>query len=535
MPLVEIQDDVRSLAGRERSDSVITLRPKEKDRTSQRDHSEPDEAFFGRHRWAPDVSWTIQEEKLVVRKTDCRLLLVFCVMVVGVQIDRGNLFNALTDNFLSDAHLNTTDLDNGIMITRICVLVSEFPIQFLILRWGFRRVFPLVIMAWGVVSACQCLVNGRASFFVVRALIGALEGGYYPGMVHFFTLFYTTAEMAPRLAVIAAMTDFSHIVAALLAAGVLKMRGVCSQPGWFWLFLIEGLVTFFIGFFSFLYLPWCPTQTNSYIYRGSWYSEREEIIMVNRVLRDDPAKGQVATILHPTIKEVMNTWGDTKLWILFATGFFGLISYLPLRQYIPLILRRLGFSVFESNMLQIPAAVLQIITVLLFAWSSEYFEERTWHCTIAHIFTVPFLMALEILPGNIGMWERYSLTAIIVGSPSYYPVLVSWVCEASFSVKKRAIAVATLSVLTLAGAIVASQVYQSVDEPYYYDGNKFLIAITLITCLLFILNKRILVRENMTRDKAWEEMTVREQMEYQVETERQDFHGNRRIDFRFPT
>lgn len=46
-----------------------------------------------------------------------------------------------------------------------------------------------------------------------------------------------------------------------------------------------------IGVFSFLLMPASPTQTASW-FRGKdgWFSEREEIIMVNRVLRDDPAK-----------------------------------------------------------------------------------------------------------------------------------------------------------------------------------------------------------------------------------------------------
>jgi hypothetical protein len=38
------------------------------------------------------------------------------------------------------------------------------------------------------------------------------------------------------------------VISALLAAGILKMRGIGGKPGWFWLFLIEGLLTFLIGF-----------------------------------------------------------------------------------------------------------------------------------------------------------------------------------------------------------------------------------------------------------------------------------------------
>lgn len=39
----------------------------------------------------------------------------------------------------------------------------------------------------------------------------------------------------------------ARVISALLAAGILEMRGVQNKPGWFWLFIIEGLLTFVIG------------------------------------------------------------------------------------------------------------------------------------------------------------------------------------------------------------------------------------------------------------------------------------------------
>lgn len=59
------------------------------------------------------------------------------------------------------------------------------------------------------------------------------------------------------------------------------MRGAQGKPGWFWLFLIDGLITFVIGLFAMFYLPSSPTRTKSILYPRSWYSEREEVIMIN--------------------------------------------------------------------------------------------------------------------------------------------------------------------------------------------------------------------------------------------------------------
>jgi len=43
-------------------------------------------------------------------------------------------------------------------------------------------------------------MTSRASFYVTRALIGALEGGFIPGTVLFATYFYKTRELSFRLA-----------------------------------------------------------------------------------------------------------------------------------------------------------------------------------------------------------------------------------------------------------------------------------------------------------------------------------------------
>ena len=90
----------------------------------------PHESYEGRHRWDPSATWSEQEERRVVRKTDLYLMSWVCVMVCkmlevvagsvlltkhqffGLQLDRGNLQNALTDNLLKDLNLSTNDYNN---------------------------------------------------------------------------------------------------------------------------------------------------------------------------------------------------------------------------------------------------------------------------------------------------------------------------------------------------------------------------------------------------------------------------------------
>ena len=59
-------------------------------------------------------------------------------------------------------------------------------------------------------------------------------------------------------------------------------------------------MTLIIGVFSWGLMPPGPTQTANW-FRGKkgWFTEREEFIMVNRLLRDDPTKGDMNNRQEP--------------------------------------------------------------------------------------------------------------------------------------------------------------------------------------------------------------------------------------------
>jgi len=90
-------------------------------------------------------------------------------------------------------------------------------------------------------------MTNRTSFYITRLLIGACEGGFIPGVILFTTYFYKSKELSIRLALFWSTLNIARVISALLAAGILEMRGVGGKSGWFWLFLIEGLLTFVVG------------------------------------------------------------------------------------------------------------------------------------------------------------------------------------------------------------------------------------------------------------------------------------------------
>ena len=66
----------------------------------------------------------------------------------------------------------------------------------------------------------------------------------------------------------------ADIISAFLAVGILQLDGVGGKAGWRYLFLIEGIFTFLIGFTAFFLMPPGPTQTKAWYRPKGWFSER---------------------------------------------------------------------------------------------------------------------------------------------------------------------------------------------------------------------------------------------------------------------
>lgn len=311
------------------------------------------------------------------------------------------------------------------------------------------------------------------------------------------------------------------------------MRGIGGKPGWFWLFLIEGLLTLVISIVSFLYLPVSPTSTTSILWRKPWYTEREEVIMVNRILRDDPAKGLTAIQEPATWKDIRETWKDKSMWGLYFIGLVAYIPATPVSAYLTLTLKRLGYSTFDSNILTIPAAVLQIITMLALAFSSDHFNERSFHAFFGEFWIMPCLIALLALPNGGLEWGRFSLITLISGYPYFHPIVASWISENSFDVKKRAITAATYNVVVQVGSLIGSQIYRAYDSPYYHVGNATLLGFCALSLVAIFVQRQVLISMNKKKDVAWKAMSPEERAAYQNDTAAREKEGNKRLDFRF--
>ncbi|KAG8763653.1 hypothetical protein FRC11_014630 [Ceratobasidium sp. 423] len=501
--------------------------------TRPHDNYEASRFLKGIHRWDPAATWDQEEEKALVRKIDIRLMTWLCLMFFGLQMDRGNIGNALTDNFLADLKLTTNDYNNGTTIQLLAFLAAELPSQYMIKRVGMERWLPDLMVCWSMVSWAQAWINNRTTFYITRALIGAFEGGFIPGVILYCTYWYTSKELAIRLSWFWSTLNVARIATGLLASGILQMRGIRGMAGWQWMFLLEGLFTAVVGILSWYYLPSSPTRTKRGFWaKKAWFTERQEVIAINRILRNDPAKGLVQ--IHEPLKwqDFKNAWADPSLWGLYFIGLIAYIPQAPVTGYLNLSLKNLGFSTIDSNLLGIPSAALQIITMLLLSKSSDYFEDRALHVLFGEIWSLGPLIALAYLPQHASNWARFTISTLISGYPYFHPIVTSWVSENSFDVKKRAVATATYNVIVQIGSVISSQLYRKDDAPLYYRANKILFTLCIASAAVVIIQRWWLRRLNAIKEQAWSRLTQEQQIEYQADEAARERDGNSRLDFR---
>ncbi|KAI1192971.1 major facilitator superfamily domain-containing protein [Nemania serpens] len=421
-------------------------------------------------------------------------------MFFALQVDRGNTGQAVSDNMLQELGMTTNDFNLANTIFTVTFLLAELPSQLVSKKIGPDRWIPTLITLWSVVAIVQATVRNRQGFFAARAVLGLLVGGFVPDIVLWLSYFYTSKELPIRLSIFLTTISVSGIVTTFSGLGILFLRGRGGWSGWRWLFLIQGLLTLVVGVSSFFMMPPSILQTKTWFRPNGWFTEREEAIAVNRILRDDPSKGDMHNRQAITLPRL---WGAAKnydLWPIYALSFLSSIPQSPPSNYLTIILRNLGFSTFVTNLLTVPSSVVHIFTLLAITWLSERFRERTIFAMAQNLWSFPCLIALRVWPGLVkDVWGTYALVTVLLSYPSSQAIMVGWLSKNSNNVGTRSVSVAFSN---------TKQHLLQQDSPLYHKGNTDLIIINAVCLASFGLTKVFYILRNRHRDRVWASMTL---------------------------
>ncbi|CAI0653399.1 unnamed protein product [Colletotrichum noveboracense] len=505
------------------------------------------------HRFDPLARWTWAEEYALIRKVDFRIMASLGLhhvhgtragscqhqsskyrQHVGRSENDHQWYShpGMTCNLLFQELTCREDFNLGNTVFKLAFLCAELPSQ-LVSKWvGPDRWIPAQMVLWSIVASCQFWLSGRDSFLACRALLGLLQGGFIPDVILYLSYFYKHHELSLRLGFFWTAMSIADILSALLAYGLLHMRGLQGHAGWRWLFLIEGLLTLVIGIFGFLLMPAGPCQTASW-FRGKkgWFTEREEAILVNRVLREDPSKSSMHNREPITPRLLWDSLRDYDLWPLYILGLTFQIPSTPPQQYLTLTLRNLGFDTFQANLLSIPNTLGHMITMLAITYLAEVLQELTFIAMSGQFWTLPFLIYLNVVDTTeVNRWVLYTVISLLLIYPNAHPIQVGWNSRNSNTVRSRTVSAACYNMFVQTSGIISSNIYRSDDAPLYKRGNRALLGIVCMNLVLYPLVKAYYVYRNKRRDKIWDGMSEEQRLAYLATTKDE---GNKRLDFRF--
>ncbi|KAL1873987.1 hypothetical protein VTK73DRAFT_638 [Phialemonium thermophilum] len=119
-----------------------------------------------------DQDWTDEEEKALVRKID---LIVMPLLILGfysLQMDRGNIGNALTDFFFRDVGITQNQFNVGQQLLSLGIVLLEIPSNLVLYRIGPSIWIGCQIVGWGLIATFQAFQKELGPFLATRLLLG---------------------------------------------------------------------------------------------------------------------------------------------------------------------------------------------------------------------------------------------------------------------------------------------------------------------------------------------------------------------------
>ncbi|OON36997.1 hypothetical protein BTJ39_21205 [Izhakiella australiensis] len=275
-------------------------------------------------------------EKQVIRKLTLRLipLLIFCYFVA--VIDRSNMgVAALTMNQDLGLSLSAFGLAAGLFFAPYVLL--ELPSNLALARFGARLWIARIMFTWGLISGAHALVWNAESLYVARALLGAAEAGFFPGVVFYLTLWFPAAWRGRVISMFMAGIPIALVVGTPLSTLLLELDGWLGMRGWQLMYIIEAIPALVLALLIPFLLPSSPQQAR-------FLNAEEKRWLVNK-LEDEKRQIAPASGKNGLLKALLN-----PQVLLFALAYYGLTNLNgAISTFLPLLLRETGLSNLQTG------------------------------------------------------------------------------------------------------------------------------------------------------------------------------------------
>ncbi|KAK3307105.1 major facilitator superfamily domain-containing protein [Chaetomium strumarium] len=420
--------------------------------------------------------WDAVAEAKLVRRMDLFLLPVVMLLYLLSFLDRVNIGNARLYKMEADLGLVGNQYQVAVSILFVTYILSELPSNLVLKKLRPSRWIAFITTAWGIIATLTGIAQNYGGLLACRLLLGAVEGGLFPGMAIYLTFFYTKRELALRIGYLFVSAALAGACGGLLAFAIGHMQGVAGQNGWRWIMIIEGLPTVCLGIASWWLLPDEPET--------AYFLDGPQRAMAAARLRRQTGYTANAAEFH--WQDVRAALGDWKVWA-FALAQFGSDTMLyGYSTFLPTIIRGINpdASAALVQVLTIPCYALGAVTYLVVARISDRTQKRGMYAVLLGLVSI---VGYAMLISDVGSGAHYAgcfLVAmglyVCVGLP------LAWLPTNCPRYGKRTTATGLQLTIGNCSGIMASYLYPLEQGPRYIRGHAVTMAMVAWACLVYV-------------------------------------------------
>jgi ACS family tartrate transporter-like MFS transporter len=307
-------------------------------------------------------------ETSAIRRITMRLVPFLIVCYFVAFLDRVNVgFAALQMN--QDLGFSATIYGWGAGIFFLGYFLFEVPSNILLEKTGARIWIARIMISWGVVSACMALVTGTWSFMALRFLLGAMEAGFFPGIILYLTYWFPSEHRAKVVGIFMVAIPISSLLGSPVSGAILGMSGVMGLRGWQWLFILEALPSVLLGLAVLVWLPDRPAS-------ATWLPENERQWLARRL---EAERKRSATVQKVPLWEVLTQRKVLLLALVYAGS---VASSYGLTLWQPQILKSFGLTDFQTGLINAVPFAFGCAAMIWWGRRSDLKRERLWHTAI---------------------------------------------------------------------------------------------------------------------------------------------------------
>lgn len=432
---------------------------------------------------AVDVSkFAAIDEKKLVRKIDLHLLPLFTFLYLLSFLDRGNIGNAKIEGLAEDLKLSDSQYNMCLTIFFILYASMEVPSNMILKRTPPKIYVPLTVVLFSIAMITMGTVKNYLGLLATRALLGTFESALFPGISYILSMYYKKNELLVRQAIFFSAASMAGAFSGLLAAGISKMDGVGGYEGWRWIFILEGLVTFVAGVFSFWFFPLFPKK-------ATFLTELEREFVLYRVHYSSNLDGQKLTAHNSggqanigedhsnDRKYLWAVFKDWQCWFQLFTYMGILLPLYAISLFTPTIVRSLGYSSTKTQLMTVPIYIVGAIVCIAQGFVSDRVGLRSPFLVFNYLcMAIGYIVCVAGDPVNNprGIYAGIYISAL--GIYPAIPISIVWNANNLSGSYKRAIGIAfQIGCANYSGAFV-SNFYRAKDKPHYRFGHGMVLA-----------------------------------------------------------